>query len=51
MGEPLDELRKIRLEKLKKLKDGVPFGPFLAVGVFVIIFYGAPLIRWYFGLI
>lgn len=35
----------------RSLKSVVPFGPFLIIGVFVIMFYGEPLARWYFGLV
>jgi leader peptidase (prepilin peptidase)/N-methyltransferase len=36
---------------LKKMKDGVPFGPFLAVGMYLALFYGETFLRWYFSLI
>ncbi len=35
----------------KSFKDGVPFGPFIALAVFVIMFYGEALMAWYFTLI
>lgn len=34
--------------RLKSLKDGVPFGPFLAVSVFVVMFFGEAIMSWYF---
>jgi leader peptidase (prepilin peptidase)/N-methyltransferase len=33
----------------KGRKDAVPFGPFLALGGLVALFWGAPLIDWYLG--
>ncbi|MDD2365214.1 MAG: prepilin peptidase [Desulfuromonadaceae bacterium] len=38
---------------LLQKKDGklaIPFGPYLAFGAILYIFYGGPLIRWYLGL-
>lgn len=35
--------------KRKKRKDPVPFAPFFTAGVFLQIFWGEPLIKWYFG--
>ena len=38
---------------LLQKKDGklaIPFGPYLAFGALLYIFYGKPLIRWYLGL-
>jgi len=35
----------------KTFKEAVPFGPFLALGVYVVIFYGQPILRWYFSLV
>ena len=34
----------------KSLKDAVPFGPFLALGVFLTIFWGENLLDYYFSL-
>ncbi len=34
----------------KTMKDGVPFGPFIALGALVALFYGESLLRWYFSL-
>ena len=36
--------------KRKTIKDTVPFGPFLLLGSFVMLFWGDMLIDWYFGL-
>jgi len=30
-------------------KDAVPFGPFLAMGGLIALFWGRPLIDWYLG--
>lgn len=35
----------------KTFKEAVPFGPFLALGVYVLIFYGQSILRWYFSLV
>src|SRR5947199_859503 len=35
--------------KVKGRKDHVPFGPFLAAGTFMVILWGAPILRWYTG--
>lgn len=37
--------------KRTTMKGTVPFGPFMILGVFVVMFYGESLLRWYFGLI
>jgi leader peptidase (prepilin peptidase)/N-methyltransferase len=34
---------------LKGRKDFVPFGPFLALGTFLTILWGEPILRWYTG--
>lgn len=39
------------IQKKKKLKQAVPFGPFLALALFATITYGGEFIRWYFSLI
>lgn len=36
--------------KKRKMKSAVPFGPFLIVGSFAVIFYGPDLINWYLSL-
>ncbi len=36
---------------LKKFKDMIPFGPFIALGAVIIIFWGYPLVESYFHLI
>lgn len=33
--------------KKKGRKDGIPFGPFLALGTMIALFWGGPIIRWY----
>lgn len=35
----------------KSFKDGVPFGPFLAISVFVVMFFGETIMNWYFSLL
>lgn len=35
----------------KSFRDGVPFGPFLAVSVFVVMFFGESFMAWYFSLL
>lgn len=37
--------------KFKKLKDPIPFGPFLIAGTFISLFYGEQIVKWYMGLI
>lgn len=34
----------------KNLKSAVPFGPFMALGALLVIFFGRALMDWYFGL-
>jgi leader peptidase (prepilin peptidase)/N-methyltransferase len=34
----------------KDSKLAIPFGPYLAFGAILYIFYGKPLIQWYLGL-
>lgn len=34
--------------RLKSRKDMIPFGPFIAVGAYVALLYGHPLLDWYF---
>lgn len=40
----------IVLTTKKKLKDAVPFGPFLALGVLAVFFFGQIIINFYFSL-
>lgn len=40
----------IMLLKEKDSKLAIPFGPYLAFGAVLYIFYGKPLIQWYLGL-
>ena len=37
--------------RLKGRKDMIPFGPFLALGAFITLFYGKAIILWYFSLL
>ncbi len=39
------------LTRLGNVKLKIPFGPFLSAGSLVYIFFGAPLIHWYFSLL
>jgi leader peptidase (prepilin peptidase)/N-methyltransferase len=39
------------LQSRKGLKLAVPFGPFLSIGCITYIFFGSPLISWYFNLL
>ena len=36
--------------KLKKMKDAIPFGPFIALGSAIAMFVGDNIISWYLGL-
>jgi prepilin signal peptidase PulO-like enzyme (type II secretory pathway) len=38
------------LTRMRKRKDGIPFGPFLSVGTLAALFAGAPLLAWYLRL-
>jgi leader peptidase (prepilin peptidase)/N-methyltransferase len=40
----------IMLLQKKDSKLAIPFGPYLAFGAILYIFYGRPLISWYMGL-
>ncbi|HIJ80489.1 MAG TPA: prepilin peptidase [Desulfuromonadales bacterium] len=40
----------LMLSQKKDSKLAIPFGPYLALGALLYIFYGPPLIRWYLGL-
>lgn len=37
--------------KEKSMKSAVPFAPFLALGAVYVIFFGAPVLAWYFRII
>jgi leader peptidase (prepilin peptidase)/N-methyltransferase len=37
--------------KIKKRKDPVPFGPFIALGFFLTALWGQAIINWYLNLI
>jgi len=37
--------------RVKQMREAIPFGPFLVMGLFVPLFYGEQLVRWYFSLI
>lgn len=41
----------IALQRKKLFKQTMPFGPFIVIGVYVVMFYGESLTRWYFSLI
>jgi leader peptidase (prepilin peptidase)/N-methyltransferase len=40
----------IMLAQKKDSKLAIPFGPFLAFGALLFIFFGREIIRWYFSL-
>ena len=35
----------------KGMKLAIPFGPFLAMGAVLYLFFGDPIVHWYFGLL
>ena len=41
----------VMLQSRKGMKLAVPFGPFLSIGGITYIFFGMPLIAWYFNLL
>jgi leader peptidase (prepilin peptidase)/N-methyltransferase len=41
----------VMLQSRKGMKLAVPFGPFLSIGSIAYIFFGTPLIAWYFNLL
>ena len=41
----------VMLQSRKGMKLAVPFGPFLSIGSIAYIFFGPPLIAWYFNLL
>lgn len=38
------------LLKIKKMKDGIPFGPFIAFAAYIVSIYGTDIIMWYFNI-
>jgi len=38
------------ISKKKDMKSMIPFGPFLVIGTFLMLFWGEKIMRWYFGL-
>jgi len=39
------------LFKLKKRKEGIPFGPYLALGVMITLLFGNNILSWYLGML
>ena len=39
----------VMIKNRKNMKLAVPFGPFLAIGAILYIFFGPQLIEWYMG--
>ena len=39
------------LFKLKKRKEGIPFGPYLALGVMITLLFGNNILNWYLGML
>jgi leader peptidase (prepilin peptidase)/N-methyltransferase len=37
--------------KIKKMKDYIPFGPFIVIAALIIIFFGSDLLSWYLSFI
>lgn len=37
--------------KMKSLKSEIPFGPFLILGLYISIFWGDKILKWYLGII
>lgn len=38
------------LLKLKKMKDGIPFGPFIALAAYIVSIFGSGIIVWYLNI-
>ncbi len=41
----------LMLKSGKGMKTRIPFGPFIAIGAIVYLFFGTQIINWYFGLL
>ena len=41
----------VLIKKSKSRKDAIPFGPFLAIGLFFGLVYGTQFIQWYVSLL
>lgn len=39
------------LLKVKKMKDGIPFGPFIAFAAYIVSMFGDKIIAWYVGIL
>ena len=39
------------LSKLKKRKEGIPFGPYLAIGAMITLLFGNNILNWYLGML
>ena len=39
------------MTKIKDRKSAIPFGPFLALGTFVSLYWGEQIINWYLSLL
>lgn len=37
--------------KIKKMKDMIPFGPYIVASTIIIIFFGSNIINWYLGIL
>lgn len=41
----------VMIQKRSGMRQKIPFGPFLAIGAICYLFFGEPIISWYFGLL